>query len=329
MHDNRIKARLLHLFMEARFCACLPHLFTEARFSVGSTHRFRFGICGLFCIRALSFFLIAGLSVFSLNPSIAGETYVRPQLALSVIVTDGRLWATLRDAPIKDTIRAIGESAPFDVEFHGELTSTVSKHFHGMPLIDALNRILENNSWIGKYDRTGRIIRLNVYGTPQVAKGGNSPRSPEADESKVGPPETARSETQLDPATRWNRLETIQKLAREQPDGAANALASMLVEDEDPVLRWNAAIALADIPDHLASQVLVDTLVNYADEPTVRRLAAWALGRRQDSSAAWALQAATFDFDLEVRQASLDALKAIHRQVDDHDREQRLGPTVQ
>lgn len=294
-----------------------------------SAHKFRFGICGLPCIRVLSYFLIAGLSVFSLNPIIAGETYVRPQLALSVIVEDGRLWATLRNAPLEDAIRAIGESTPFDVEFHDDLTSTVSKQFHGMPVIDALHQILENNAWVGDHDQTGRVIRLNVYGAPRAVKGDDSSRSPEADESKVGPPESARSETRSDPATRWDRLEAIQRLAREQPDGAADALASMLVGDEEPLLRWNAAIALADIPDRLAHQVLVDTLVDYADEPAVRRLAAWALGRRQDSSAAWALQAATFDFDLEVRQASLDALEAIHGQVDEQDREQRLGRTVQ
>ena len=302
---------------------------------MGSAYKFGFGMCGLpcisglLCIRALSFFLVAGLSVFSLNPSIADETYVRPQLALSVVIEDGRLWATLRDAPLEDAIRAIGESTPFDVKFHGELTSTISKQFHGMPVNDALHQMLENNSWIGKHDQAGRITRLDVYGLPGLAKSDDSPGSPQANKSKVGPPETARSQTQSDPATRWNRLETIQKLALEQPDGAADALASMLVEDEDAMLRWNAAIALADIPDRLASQVLVDTLVNYGDEPAVRRLAAWALGRRQDSRVAWALQAATFDFDLDVRQASLDALKAIHGQVDEQDREQRLGRTVQ
>ena len=275
--------------------------------------------------------LCSGILALLAPVSAAGETYVRPQLALSVVVEDGRLWATLRDAPLEDAIRAIGKSTPFDVEFHDELTSTVtvSKNFHGMPVIDALHQILENNSWIGDHDQTGRITRLDVYGPPGLAKSDDPPRSPEADESKVGPPETAGSQTQSDRAARLDRLETIQKLALEQPDGAADALASMLVGDEEPLLRWNAAIALADIPDRLASQVLIDTLVDYGDEPAVRRLAAWALGRRKDNSAVWALQAASFDLNLEVRQASLDALEAIHRPVDEQDRQQQLGRTVQ
>jgi HEAT repeat protein len=79
------------------------------------------------------------------------------------------------------------------------------------------------------------------------------------------------------------------------------------------VVRWNAAAALADFPDDdFAGDVLAGALMDASEDPGVRRLAAWAIGRRRDQGAEWALRAAALDPDEVVSQAARHALEAIN-----------------
>ena len=128
--------------------------------------------------------------------------------------------------------------------------------------------------------------------------------------------DAAAVSTEVDPPgmhtvreTVQSRLKTIKELARERPERAFEALASALFEDADPAVRHTAVAALVNFPAGPAANALAAVLGDHAEDPNVRRIAAWALGRLDDESAEWALRDAVSDPEPSVQQAAKDALQ--------------------
>ena len=240
--------------------------------------------------RRVLLMLAIGTSVCPFSQPSAGESSVRPEPEMSVSVQDGLLWGRIHDVPLEEAIRAIGESARFQVKIQGELLETVRISFNGESVVDGVRRLLRKNSWIASYEAAGRIGQLYVW------QGGVS--------TEVDPPGKHPV-----PETVQSRLKTIKELARERPEGAFEALASALFEDADPVVRRNAAAALVNFPAGPAASALAAVLGDHAEDPNVRRIAAWALGRLDDESAEWALRDAVSDPEPSVQQAAKDALQ--------------------
>ncbi len=283
----------------------------------------------MWCTKVLPILLLVSSSIFPFSQAVANETDVRPKPVMLVGVSQGLLWARFSDVTLEDAIRAIGESALFEVRFHGELPATVDRSFNGEPVAEAVRWLLRRNAWVGSYDPSGRIDQLHVFGPPNGGMDDDARRSPGNIQSKSTPPQK-----QPEPASRHDRLKAIGELAREQPDGAVDAIASALFDDEDPVVRWNAAAALAEFPDNLfAGDLLAFTLIDGLEDPGVRRLAAWAIGQRRDRTSEWALRSAAFDPDQVVSQAAQAAFAAINSPPAGEQRQRSFagptGPTVQ
>jgi hypothetical protein len=242
-----------------------------------------------------------------------------------VSVQDGLLWARFRGVRVEDAIRAIAESAQFEVEVHRQLPSTVDISFDGRPIVDAVHWLLGKNSWVASYDPSGRVSQLHVYGRPSEEMGNDTRPSPRIVSSTVATPEK-----QSEPAAHQDRLETIKELVRNRPKGAFDELASALVEDADPAVRWNAAAALANFPGDPAADALIAVLADPAEESNVRRVAAWALGRLGVGDGERILRhAAASDPDPLVRQAAEEALRATTRPLAAQRRQRTVGRTVE
>lgn len=264
--------------------------------------------CPITCVGRVLLTLAVATAVYPFSRPAAEESGVSPGPEIAVDVRDGQLWARFQDVPLEDAIRAIGEKARFRVEVRGELPGTVSISLNGRSIVDGVRWILGDNSWMAKFEAAGRIGRLYVYGrlgndVDRLARA--SPPSASIEVDSPGKPREREA--------RQTRLETIKAVARERPEGAVETLASALYDDADPVVRWNAAAALANFPAESASQALTAVLGDHSEDPNVRRMAAWALGKLDDRNAEWALRDAAFDSEPEVRQAAKDALQAQDR----------------
>lgn len=283
----------------------------------------------MWCTKVLPILLLMSSSIFPFSQAVANETDVRPKQVMLVGVSQGLLWARFSDVTLEDAILAISESAMFEVGFRGELPGTVDHSFDGEPVADALRWLLRRNAWVGSYDPAGRIDNLHVFGPPSDRMDDDTRPSPGNIQSKSTPPQK-----QQEPTSRHDRLKAIGEFAREQPEGAVDAIASALADDDDPVVRWNAAAALAEFPDNLfAGDLLAFTLIDGSEDPGVRRLASWAIGMRRDQTSEWALRSAAFDPDEVVSQAAQAAFEAINNPPAGEQRQRSFagptGPTVQ
>jgi hypothetical protein len=248
----------------------------------------------------------------------------KPAPTMKVTVGEGRLSVNLRDAPLADVLRLIGQEARLKVNLDGQLRTPITGTFAGLPLEAGIRRLTRGHSSTFAYDpppRPGHAARLTEIWIIE-----SSPT--------VGPA------TPADPRARAARLASVTRLGQRRDDGAVSELSRLLAQDPDPVVRVRAALALSRPGNPRATPALTAALgdqhpsvriqavhglrrveseravealgrVLLSDpDPSVRRAAAGALGSLRDAAAGSALGTAmSADGDASVRQAAAAAYR--------------------
>ncbi len=205
----------------------------------------------------------------------------------------------------------------------------------------ALRRILQNTSsvWIYAPSRDGGTGTL-AEGIALGTKADAAPRTAQIARTIPARKTEVSRGTPVVSLTddREDRLRAVRRLANKPDAAATKYFALLLSEDEDPLIRRIAAIALGKIGGARAEAALtaalededawvrgraiqalarkrghkaVETLAKALmedPEPTIRRQAALSLGRIFSEEAYQVLDAARFDTDFSVRRAVLAGL---------------------
>jgi hypothetical protein len=249
-----------------------------------------------------------------------------PAGTMEVAVAEGRLSVNLRDAPLADVLRLIGQEAQIKVHLDGQFLAPITRTFTGVPLESGIRRLTREHSSSFAYGpppHPGLAARLTEIWIIESA-----PAAP------------------ADPRTRAARLASLGKLGRRSDDGAVAELSRLLAQDPDPAVRTQAAgilgrsgnaratpaltAALGDqqpsvriqavhalrrIEGERAAESLARVLLSDPD-PSVRRVTAWVLPSLRDAAAGSALRTAmSTDNDTSVRQAATAAYRRWERWI--------------
>lgn len=254
------------------------------------------------------------------------------EIAAGDIVFDGEsglLSVDIGAVPLADVLRSIAEQTDAKLIIRGDLGTTVAQRFRGIPLERGIRRLAAGEMRFGmviEYEPAASNSGARVPVTIVVyASAGSSiaeaPPSRSAGDGDIG----------YDRAARLERLAEVRDLARSGNPAAAESLARILSQSEDPKVRRNAAQALGKFGDNVAARTaLIDALwdedlrarvtafrslaqvggdgaaqalgrvLSQADDPLSRRAAAVALGRLRDQDARTALERARSDVNPAV-----------------------------
>ncbi len=253
-----------------------------------------------------------------------------------VAVREGLLTVELRDAPMADVLLAIGAQAGFEVIIRGDLSAPVTWSFSDIPLDKGIRQLLDDSSLIVIYAPSQGpagvrpLVKVIALGARGDAAARTTPVAQTMPSEKTElSQETAAVSLNDD---REDRLRAVQRLAIIPDAATTKELTLLLSQDEDPLIRRIAAIALGNNggagaeaaltaalkdEDSLVRGRAIQALAKWGPktvgslvrllmkdpDPTVRRQAALSLGRMSGFGALYALQAAQADPDFAVRQA--------------------------
>jgi hypothetical protein len=232
------------------------------------------------------------------------------------------LSVTVREAPLGDVLRAIGERTGVHVKLGNvPLSTPVTASFTDVPIDQGIRRLARGYSLFFVYGATPTSAdgltevwvidsaspvardRRDVVATatppaatPPTALGGPAGPAPPA---PARPPQPAPESAA--------RMNEVNVLARKGDTASAVALARMVVQEPDPAVRAHAALALVALKNASSTPALASALGNDQDA-YVRRLAARALGMVGTPDARRALQASASDSDESVRREVARAL---------------------
>ncbi len=259
-----------------------------------------------------------------------------PPATNEVTARAGLLTVKLHDAPMVDVLLAIGAQADFEVIIRGDLGAPVTWSFSDLPLDKGIRRLLDDSSLIMIYAPSQGhagvrpLVKVIALGASGDAADGTAPVARTMPTNKTEVSQEAVAVSLND--GREDRLRAVQRLAIIPDAAASKDLALLLSQDEDPLIRQIAAIALGKIggagaeaaltaalgdEDSLVRERAIQALAKWGPEavgslvktlmkdpaPNVRRQAALSLGRMSGEGALDALQAAQADPDYAVRQA--------------------------
>ena len=199
----------------------------------------------------------------------------------------------VRDAPLADLLRIIGERAGFRVTVHGTVTAPVTDAFTDLPLGEGIRRVVGGN---------GLVL---IYAPSQ---GGGSTSVPtEVWVYAMGPRPRDQVTQALAHPDRSARLEAVQSLRGRQDEAAGEALAQILKQAPDPIVRAQAATALGTVGGAQAADALSTALED--QDPSVRIEATRAIATVEGDEAAHPLAGVLLgDQDPQVR---LEAARAL------------------
>jgi HEAT repeats len=258
---------------------------------------------------------------------------------LSVEVEGGLVTVEAREAPLTDVLRAIGEQAGVVVTVEGDAHNRISRSLSGVSVSEAIPLLLRDISSVVVYKTpSGQPAEIHV----RLPGGKTGARTPDTsgkafvDRSDPAAPPEHPGITSDDPHE--DRLAFVRKAARAPQADALDSLSTLLLEDDDPLIRGAAAAALGKLSGSVAGEALsaaladrdyrvrrraaralgeqggelaIDALGRALIEervPQVRRMAAWALSHMADEAALTALDMARLDLDPTIRNIAEAAL---------------------
>ncbi len=203
-----------------------------------------------------------------------------PSSEMHVAIEHGLLTLAVRDAPLADVLRAIGEEAGFKVTIRSDLHMPVTKSFAGVRLDKAIRRLVGDITMVMIYAPSrdeaepGRLTEIRLYKVPNTRVAPKQQTPPVTVDQSV----LRDLAQQPDPAA---RAKSVRRLALERGEAAADVLAEVLSQDEDASVRMEAIDALAKMavkPGATRSPAALATAL--ADEaPSVRARAVHALSK--------------------------------------------------
>jgi hypothetical protein len=194
------------------------------------------GLAGLLLVPAIASLNHAG------QDALAAEH--APPATNDVAVRAGLLTVKLHDAPMADVLLTIGAQAGFEVIIRGDLGAPVTWSFSDLPLDKGIRRLLDDSSLIMIY-------------------------APSQGHAGVRPLVRVIALSLID--GHEDRLRAVQRLAIIPDEAASKDLALLLSQDEDPLIRQIAAIALGKVGGAGAELALTTAL---GDEDSLVRVRA-------------------------------------------------------
>jgi hypothetical protein len=233
------------------------------------------------------------LAAPTVNISTAPPVQAAPASAIQVTIQQGLLTVDVQDVPLTDLLRIIGERAGFGVTIHGTVKAPVTDSFTDLPLGEGIRRVVGGN---------GLVL---IYAPSQ---GGGSAGVPtEVWVYAMGPRPREQVAQALAHPDSSARLEAVQSLLGRRDEDAGVALAQILTQAPDPMVRAQAATALGTLGGAQAADALVASLDD--QDPSVRIEATRAITALKGDEAAHPLAGVLLgDQDPKVR---LEAARAL------------------
>lgn len=200
------------------------------------------------------------------------------------------LTLTVVATPLADVLRVIGQRTDVRVNFRGDVTTPVTATFRGVPIDEGIKRLAR-----------GYSVCL-LYGSAADGRA-----APLREAWIIATPPATRIATAVDRQRQATWLREIQQLGTRRDTIAIAALARLVAQDDDPVVRAQAAKTLGRVQDPAAGAALATALSGDPDS-RVRRMAARALGTLDTEDARRALERASADPDAAVRREISRAL---------------------
>lgn len=262
-------------------------------------------------------FLVIGASTLLALTAGRGTGAWGAEPGREVVVRRGLLSVDLREAPLAEVLRSIGEQSGLRVTVADEVSAQVTETFTNVPLEQGIRRLARWHSLVAIYvasERAGgvpELAELRVYGMSVRASGevgaamdrqdGMDPASLVAAEPGAAAPSVAL------------RIQGLRRLAQTGDQAAVAPLAQALTRDREPQVRAEAAIGLATVGGEAALAALTEALTD--ENVSVRLRVADALGRFQDDRARQMLdQMGHDDSEPRVRRRATAILEVWRRQ---------------
>jgi hypothetical protein len=201
---------------------------------------------------------------------------------LRIHLDAGLLTLEAQGVPLGEVIGAVGELAGFETILVGDLDSSVTASFTGLPVWGALEQLLGNTNRIVVYNEAERsadrvVVRLWLLASSDAVG-----------DPIILTPEQDIFDDNLQHTNAKTRSLAVLRLGNAgASDEVLEALAQALRGDEDPLVRTRAANALAKLGDERAVPVLESALLD--EHSTVRTAVIHALGQIGGESATIAL----------------------------------------
>ena len=271
------------------------------------------------------------------NDTVQAYAHTDPDKRIEVEVRNGLVSLDVRNAPLADVIREIGEVAGFETVVQGSLDTQITRSLTEMPVYDAVRRLARETIFViihapdasGAEAASINEIRLyrSTLGQPPLPRVITVPEGVDPELLAGLSADDARE-----------RVRAVQKLGRTGEESALAVFERVIRQDDDPMVRGQAAAALGKFGSERAipalqaalddleqsvrvqavrglghiggessARILGELLLNDADG-RVRRTAAWSLGQVDDELARSYLKAASRDPDSAVRQTASQSL---------------------
>jgi hypothetical protein len=184
----------------------------------------------------------------------ANEASLRVGERLSVAVAQDLVTVEAHEVPLAEVLRAIGEQARITVFLEGDLARPVSISLAGVPVAEGLRLLLRDRaSSVITRSAAGRLAEIRVRlrsdpgGAGEAATGATG----------TSQPRDARDELEVAPYD-WHedRLAFVRQAVRVPRPKALEELTTLLLEDEDAMIRGSAAAALGKLRSEEASEAL-------------------------------------------------------------------------
>jgi len=175
---------------------------------------------------ASSIFLIASSSTLS-----AEDRRPVSGAITEVSVENGLLSLDVSNAPLFEVLLAIGSAADVTVHIRGELDRQVTIALSSVPLEDGIRRLLRTYSFALSYSSVNettqdRLTQISVIGV------------------RTGSYRQTKNHVSVSGYTRRYTRQNIHSLARRGDPSALSQLGIILLQDNDPLIRKQAAAAL-------------------------------------------------------------------------------------
>ncbi len=241
---------------------------------------------------------------------------------LRVATSDGLVTVQARDVSVWALLEEVARQSRLIVVSHDPLDERVTLDFQRLPLPEALDRILRDQSFAleelqrltGAGDRRdARPRRLWVFSKGPAGDHASADTTAADDvedldaldaDGLTGPLSLALADDDTNV-----RLDAVSALAAVGSDQAAATLAAVALSDGDSSVREEAVYALGEIGGEIGIQVLAQALIDPDDD--VREAAVEAFANIGGDESALALAVALNDGDDSVRAGAVDALGEI------------------
>ena len=256
-----------------------------------------------------------------------------------VQVADGNLTIKTAGVPIRQALTAIAQQSGFEVVVHGDNDFPVQEKFSGVPLVEAIKRLLRGINYLVIFDKqSGKgsgetkikklIVNLGPGGpaapsqvsSSDISSGvrkevaehppkGSLPAGEEDNTQPISQATIQANLVKLEDKNAENRRLAVEALAKANDLSVFPALVGVMLNDPDMGVRAGAAMALGTNGGPKAITPLVQALRD--KEPWVRVNAIEALAQIGGDEVIPHLKMAQSDDDVDVANSAVMALRKL------------------